>query len=90
MSATSAGSARWPAPGSERASEAAASAERAVWVTTTRAPALGEKARARRSDAARAADDERQPAAEGMRHEPAPYLIGGMGRLASPGRMTKA
>ena len=51
---------------------------------------LREKARARRSDAARAADDKRLPAAEGMRHEPAPYLIGGMGRLASPGRMTKA
>ena len=50
---------------------------------------VGEKSGARRSDAARTADDEGESAVEELCHGPASYLIGGMGRLASPGRMTK-
>src|SRR5271167_4602482 len=47
------------------------------------------KASGRRSDAAGAADDERESAVKRVGHDAASYLIGGRGRLATPGAMTK-
>jgi hypothetical protein len=46
----------------------------------------GKEARRRRTDAA---DNECEPAVEGGWHGVSLYLIGGMGRLASPGCITK-
>ena len=88
MSATSAGRAKWPAPGNKSASEAAAPAERAVCVTTTRAPAPAKRRAVAAPDAAGAANDEREAALQGLRHGNVFYLIGGTGRFAAPGAMT--
>ena len=59
----------------------------AVWVSTTRAGG-GEQLGARGPDPAGPADDHREPAPERTINGNL-YLIGAIGRLASPGSMAK-
>ena len=89
VSATSAGNAMWPEPGRHSASEAA-SPGRAGGVGDDDARAgFGEtRAVAAPMPPEPPTTSASRPSRE-LRHDHVSYLIGGMGRLASPGRMTK-